>query len=67
MMIWDMIVSVFTSICGFFEMALYYTLILPFGVIAPALLQENLEQLLKEWEQLAPVIEPILEFLYKIP
>lgn len=67
MMVLDTIVSILTTITGFLKMAFFYTIQLPLGMIPAALLQENLEQLLQEWEQLAPIIEPILEVLYQIP
>lgn len=67
MIIWETIVSILTTITGFLEMAFFYTILLPLGMIPAALLQENLEQLLQEWEQLAPIIEPVLEVLYQIP
>lgn len=67
MIIWETIVSILTTITGFLEMAFFYTILLPLGMIPAALLQENLEQLLQEWEQLAQIIEPVLEVLYQIP
>ena len=67
MIIWETIVSILTTIMGILKMAFFYMIQLPLGMIPAALLQKILEQLLQEWEQLAPIIEPILEILYQIP
>lgn len=67
MIVWDTIVSIITGITSFLEMMVFYTILLPFGMIPGALLQESLEQLLLDYEQLAPMLEPILEILHQIP
>ena len=66
-MIIDTISQIITTIGGIIKMGFFYIITLPFGMIPATLLQENLEQLLVKCEELAPVIEPILEFLYQIP